>query len=203
MPKINSLSATNISMQSSEGLEKPGTVKGWGATAIPTGWLELLGQVVLRADYPGLFAIFSTTFNTGGETSGEFRLPNGQGRSLVGAGTYTDPVSGPVSRTIGQVLGAEKHAVAVAELPSHDHGGGAHTHFAVADAAVTVALSASNQLARNGSVGGGDTDYFLNGTPTGAGLARTSSVSNIAAQGSGTAHNNMQPSLGLKWIVKT
>lgn len=41
---------------------------------IPDGWLPR-GTVVNRADYPDLFALIGTGFNTGGETGTQFRTP--------------------------------------------------------------------------------------------------------------------------------
>ena len=44
--------------------------------SVPSGWIEAEGGVVLRADYPDLFTLIGTNFNTGGETGLQFRLPN-------------------------------------------------------------------------------------------------------------------------------
>ena len=43
------------------------------------GWLKSVGSVLSRAAYPKLFAKIGTTFNTGGELSTEFRLPDWRG----------------------------------------------------------------------------------------------------------------------------
>ena len=43
------------------------------------GWLKAVGSVLLRSAYPKLFAKIGTTFNTGGELSTEFRLPDWRG----------------------------------------------------------------------------------------------------------------------------
>ena len=47
-----------------------------GAGSLPRGMLAANGAVVARADYPRLFARIGTTYNTGGETGAQFRLPN-------------------------------------------------------------------------------------------------------------------------------
>lgn len=41
-----------------------------------SGWLKCTGAVLLRAAYPKLFAKIGTTYNTGGELSTQFRLPD-------------------------------------------------------------------------------------------------------------------------------
>lgn len=43
------------------------------------GWLKCVGSVLIRSAYPKLFAVIGTTFNTGGELSTEFRLPDWRG----------------------------------------------------------------------------------------------------------------------------
>lgn len=53
-----------------------GRVVIWAGGALPAGLLAANGTVVLRADYPALFDAIGTTYNTGGETGAQFRLPN-------------------------------------------------------------------------------------------------------------------------------
>lgn len=43
------------------------------------GWLKCTGTILSRAAYPKLFAVIGTRFNTGGESSLEFRLPDWRG----------------------------------------------------------------------------------------------------------------------------
>lgn len=43
------------------------------------GWLKCVGSVLVRSAYPKLFAVIGTTYNTGGELSTEFRLPDWRG----------------------------------------------------------------------------------------------------------------------------
>jgi len=54
-----------------------GFIKETADDVVPEGWLECNGQTVPEADYPELFAKIGTTYNTGGEPVGEFRLPGG------------------------------------------------------------------------------------------------------------------------------
>lgn len=44
--------------------------------AIPAGWLEMNGQIVSQTTYAKLFGVIGTTYNTGAEGAGNFRLPN-------------------------------------------------------------------------------------------------------------------------------
>lgn len=52
--------------------------------AVPPGYLELDGSVQSIATYPDLAAYLGTTFNTGSEPAGYFRLPESRGEFLRG-----------------------------------------------------------------------------------------------------------------------
>ncbi|WP_053156634.1 phage tail protein [Pseudomonas protegens] len=51
---------------------------------VPAGFLEVDGSVQSAATYPDLAAYLGTTFNTGGEGAGNFRLPESRGEFLRG-----------------------------------------------------------------------------------------------------------------------
>ncbi|MFJ7143301.1 phage tail protein [Pseudomonas protegens] len=51
---------------------------------VPAGFLEVDGSVQSIATYPDLAAYLGTTFNTGGEGAGNFRLPESRGEFLRG-----------------------------------------------------------------------------------------------------------------------
>lgn len=51
---------------------------------VPPGFLEVDGSVQSTATYPDLAAYLGTTFNTGGEGAGNFRLPDSRGEFLRG-----------------------------------------------------------------------------------------------------------------------
>jgi phage-related tail fiber protein len=52
--------------------------------AVPAGYLELDGQVLSIAAYPDLASYLGSTFNTGSEGEGNFRLPDSRGEFLRG-----------------------------------------------------------------------------------------------------------------------
>lgn len=65
-----------------------GTITMYGASSAPGGWLLCNGQTVSQTTYANLFAVIGTTYNTGGEAGGDFRLPDLRSRVPIGAGTY-------------------------------------------------------------------------------------------------------------------
>jgi microcystin-dependent protein len=85
----------------------PGTL-----ASIPTKYMLEDGRKLYRADYPQLFEVLQTTWNTGGETGSEFRIPNALNKVVVGAGGLL---------TVGAYGGNNVHTLTTAELPSHVH----------------------------------------------------------------------------------
>lgn len=144
----------------------------FGATA-PAGWLLQDGTVYLRADYPDLYAAIGTTYNTGGETALQFRVPNKKGRVSVGL-----DASQTEFNTRGKTGGAKTHTLSVAEIPSHSHG--------------------QNVAAGNGSMAGVRNDYVSEGNSA----SYPQNIATTAVGGGG-AHNNLQPYLVHNFIIKT
>lgn len=117
-----------------------GAVQHWAGTtaSIPFGWLECKGQVVLRADYPELYAVIGDAYATGGEAGTEFRLPNANGRVLAG-----QDGSNSNFEARGKTGGAETHTLTEDEMPSHTH------DFNVADDSDNAEASPQKGSAQN------------------------------------------------------
>ena len=142
-----------------------GSVVMWpSASSPPTNWRFCNGTQLSQTTYSELFALIGTTYNTGGETAGNFRVPDLRNRFVVGTGP---------SYGLNDTGGAATVALQVAQLPTHNHGhtmnpaglhdhggsnlGGNHTHT------IQQAGDHSHGGATNGGGGhshGGDT---LNG----------------------------------------
>lgn len=63
-----------------------GMIIPFGGTTAPSGYLACGGQTVGRSSYVSLFAAIGTAWNTGGENSATFRLPDLRGAFLRGTG---------------------------------------------------------------------------------------------------------------------
>ena len=61
-----------------------GSMVAFPKGAVPPGFLEIDGSVKSAATYPDLAVYLGTTFNTGGEGAGNFRLPESRGEFLRG-----------------------------------------------------------------------------------------------------------------------
>lgn len=87
---------------------------------VGVGWLLCNGAAVSRTTYAALFAQVGTRYGAGdGLTT--FNLPDGRGRSLMGAGAGVTP-SALTNRDINiGYYGEESTVLTVANLPSHHH----------------------------------------------------------------------------------
>lgn len=164
-----------------------GDIKETARTTAPEGWLMCDGTVKNRADYPVLFQAIGTTYNTGGETGAQFRLPSRQGRVGVGRDATQAEFD-----TLGETGGAKTHTLSVAEMPSHTHTQNAHGHGVNGTGNAFVANGGGGATA-NVSTGGGG--YTL------VGVANATATNQNT--GGGGAHNNLQPYVVLNYLIKT
>lgn len=159
-----------------------GELKIWAGASAPTGWLLCQGQILLRADYPALFAVIGTAFaGTASLTSAQFRLPQMLDRVPVGAG---------LAYVLGAYGGAPTHTLSIPEMPQHTHVQNAHAHL--------------TGISPNQAYGAGPFGTATAAVSHAPVMSATSAetATNIAA-GGGVAHNNMQPYTVVHYIIKT
>lgn len=170
-----------------------GSVIPYAGSSAPTGYLLCYGQAVSRTTYADLFTAISTTYGVG-DNSTTFNLPDLRGRVVAGqddmggssANRLTGLTDGVDGDTLAAAGGLESTTLTVAQMPSHDHGGvtgaaGGHTN------AVEGSTDADTGSARK--------------VPSNQSVA--DHTHSISAQGGGGAHNNVQPTLILNYIIKT
>lgn len=187
-----------------------GTVQMYGGATAPSKWLLCDGSAVSRSTYADLFSALGETFGVGNGTT-TFNLPDLRDRFPVGAGTtYARAATG----------GEAQHTLTEAELPGHIHGTEAHSHNVPGHShdagSLGVGITARGfdsshfHLVDNDNFaggGGGNTTtdaktYAATGTtgPSGT-LGTTSRTPNTTSTGSGSAHENRPPYIGLNFIV--
>ena len=154
----------------------------WPTTTAPTGFLLCAGTAVSRSTYSALFAVIGTTYGVGnGSTT--FNLPNFKDRSPIGAGTLY---------TAGQTVGS-KDAITVA-----------HTHTGTT-AAIGDHVHTSKLLQYTGSgdqnIAGDAYRGVLSDSATSAAGGHTHTFTTASTGASGT-DANLQPSLGIFFIIK-
>jgi microcystin-dependent protein len=177
-----------------------GAIVAWPASSVPTGWLECYGQAVSRTTYAALFAAIGTAYGVG-DGSTTFNLPDMRGRTIAGeddmggssANRLTGVTNGVDGDTLGAAGGLESTTIGQANLPNVNLSGAALvTESVVKTASFTPSIQ--------GGGSGGIT--FLNSLSVYADTEGAASISgNVPLGGSGTAINNVQPTIIFKWCI--
>lgn len=181
-----------------------GAVMDFAGSSAPSGFLLCDGSAVSRTTFAGLFATVGTTYGSGNGTT-TFNVPDARGR--VGAGKddmggipanrLTTGGSGIDGTTLGAAGGVETYALVTAELASHTHTG------TTGNESVSHTHSFTTQAGAQSGAGAG--------AGIGPSTPQTTGVQNVfhthsftsAATGSGTAHQNTQPTIVFNKIIKT
>jgi microcystin-dependent protein len=149
-----------------------GEIRLFAGNFAPQGWLPCDGSLVPIADYDTLFQLIGTTYGGDGQTT--FALPDLRGRVPVHQGN---------GYFLGQSFGVEAVTLTAQQLP-------AHTHPVVASSQpATHSAAAGNFFAQ-----GEDPLYAA---PGGA----TVTLGPTTTFGGGQPHDNLQPYLGLNFII--
>lgn len=165
-----------------------GTVQVFAGFSAPNGWLFCAGSsgtAVTSGTYPALFNVLTnngTSYPYGGSGTTTY-TPDLRGRVPAGLDNMGGSDAGRLNwaDTLGTSGGAQTHTLTVAELAAHNH-------------AASVGVSGADD---NNHTGNGD---FVADSDAGYKTQRGVSVSST---GSNNAHNNMQPTLLLNYIIKT
>jgi microcystin-dependent protein len=185
-----------------------GTPLMWLTDTAPTGFLMANGQLVSRTTFAALFALFGAVFGAG-DGSTTFGMPDMRdvapiGKSTMGGTSARGLISHLTTTTVGAVVGEEQHTLSAAEMPSHTHAAlvvdPGHTH-----GVPTYGPSGSNGNFITGSAfNGSPNTETSNAATTGITLQDGLGHTNVTQPaGSGTAHNNVQPSMVVNYIIKT
>jgi prepilin-type N-terminal cleavage/methylation domain-containing protein len=156
-----------------------GSILPWASGALPKGYLWCNGQSLAVSSYPALFAAIGTIY--GGDGVNGFNLPDLRARTIVGvdgmgeAGlTNRITLWGTLPNGFGGTFGESAHTLSMAELPAN-------------------AFNVQAFMANGSHLVG------IQGSNNGANFQTTSSNMNL---GSGSAHNVVQPSMAMGYIIK-
>ena len=164
-----------------------GQIKMFGGNFAPRGFTFCNGQLLPIAQNTALFSILGTTYGGDGRTT--FGMPDLQGRGPMHRGQGP----GLSNRPLGAKSGQQDVALAETSLPSHTH-----QLMAVPATATTPAPASNTGLANTaagGRGGGGTTPYAA------AANLVAMEGSSLGNQGENAAHSNVQPRLGINYII--
>ena len=143
--------------------------------SIPDGWLLCYGQAVSRTTYIDLFDAIGTDFGVG-DGSTTFNLPDMRGRVAAGKDDMGGVSANVITNAQADSLGGEM---------------GTETHT----------LTTAQMPAHTHS----ETQYTLNNTEDGSSHQQRQNTTGgtTGSTGSGNAHNNVQPTTFINFMVKT
>jgi len=185
-------------------LTPTGSLTPYAGSSAPTGWLFCYGQAVSRVTYVDLFTAIGTTYGSG-DGSTTFNLPDLRGRVIAGkddmggasANRLTDQSGGLNGDILGDSGGSETHTLTTAQMPTHTHTVNSVTVYAASVSGTNSGTSYSGLSYTSVN----DFDSITRFGTTGDGV--NSHTASLANTGSGAAHNNVQPTFILNYIIKT
>lgn len=156
-----------------------GEIRMFAGNFAPRGWALCDGQLLAVSQNDALFSLLGTIYGGDGRTT--FGLPDMRGRIPIHAGNGP----GLSSRRLGTKGGSQKVTLTANQLPSHTHPMQAST-----------GAGNSNEPQNNVPSNSPSVDLYIE-DPTDVDMAATA----ITSVGGSQSHNNMQPFLGINFII--
>lgn len=145
--------------------------------SVPEGWLECNGQELKTNDYPALATLLQGAF---GKTNTTFKLPNLRGRTPIGVSK---------EYKIGAAGGVEQVALTEDSYTNHSH--------QIRASSVEITTSEPSAL----GVTGGQLGMLYSPVNPSKTSPRYLHADSVSSAGAGAPHNNMQPSLVLRFGI--
>lgn len=157
-----------------------GEIRLFAGNFAPRGWALCNGQLMPITQNTALFSLLGVNYGGDGRTT--FALPNFQGSAPVHQGQGP----GLTGRVVGEIGGVPHVTLLSSEMPSHNH--------------LPSTQTSATQSNPEGAVWANTPGR--NGIPIYAATADTNmNPMAIGVSGNSQPHNNMQPYLGLNFII--
>ncbi|HKE26039.1 MAG TPA: tail fiber protein [Bryobacteraceae bacterium] len=149
----------------------------------PKGWAQCGGQLMPISQNTALFSLLGTTY--GGNGTSNFALPNLQGRAPMQAGQGP----GLTLRDLGETGGEQTVTLLPTQMPAHSH-----------SASAGAASDANTPVSNTWGTGTKGHEIALYAPYTSQTAVQMNSFA-LSVAGGGLPHNNLQPFLGLTFII--
>jgi len=165
-----------------------GEIRLFAANFAPRNWAYCQGQIIAISTNSALFSILGTTYGGNGQTT--FGLPNFASRTAVGAGQG----AGLPYVSLGEVSGYESVSLVSSNLPPHNH---------TANISVSPLASADPGEETNptSAFPGNNQGSNIYTNSHNSMMGQVSVPLNCGPSGNSAPHNNIQPSLGMNYII--
>lgn len=176
-----------------------GEIRMFAASFAPRNWAYCNGQLLAISTNTALFSILGTTYGGNGQTT--FALPDTRGRVVVGAGTRPN---GP-NFTTGEMGGTPTVTLLMSNLPTHNHPAAPVVMRAMNTSANAQSPSGALFAVPNGNIQGDA--LTITSYHDGTGITAFDSLNpgafmaNLMPAGGSQPHSNMQPYLGMNYVI--
>ncbi|MEJ5056125.1 phage tail protein [Sphingobacterium sp. MYb382] len=171
-----------------------GEIRMFAGQRAPGGWSFCDGKILPISGNDALFVLIGNTYGGDGQTT--FALPDMRGRVPLGRGQG----AGLTNRALGLSGGEERVTLLVTQLPMHAHG------LDVSNLKLVVKQYSNGSSSGTSSSSSGKYSAIVPGLKQYGktkGTDSTSSIlsANLTSEGGNIPHENMQPSLGVNFII--
>lgn len=188
-----------------------GVIEMYAGSTLPAGlWHFCDGgelPIVLNLRLYVVLTDGGTVFPWGANTNGSgaagtthFRKPDFRARSPIGTGVLSPDPGYGYTFPLGTKYGEQRHAISIAEMAVHNHGGGTTTESNFHTHPNSNELTGWYSWTLTGAGGAGYLTQAAGNFSTGNNAQLH--THQIPSQGSGSAHENMHPVLGVNFIIK-
>jgi microcystin-dependent protein len=165
-----------------------GEIRMFAGNFAPRSWAFCQNQILSIAQNTALFSILGTTYGGNGQTT--FALPDFRGRVAVGTGQGP----GLSNVTLGEISGSPTTILTINNMPAHNHAlTGSINLQANADGG-TLSSDPTNRYL-------GNTGIYTNANNELVNMQPPVSTLQVGVNGGSQPFNNMQPYLGMNYII--
>lgn len=165
------------------------TVTLFAGNFVPRNWASCSGQLIAIRQNTALFSLLGVTY--GGDGKVTFGLPDLRGRAAIGQG------QGPGLNIyeLGEMTGTETNTLTLGQLPAHNHAG-------TATIAQPISLNGNDsESPQDAFPAATSVTIYTSVAASGQQSGAAAVTATAGPSGGNSPMNNMQPTLGLNYII--